>query len=262
MSAWRLLRLETHNAFMNMAIDEAILASRIENRVPNTVRFYLWKPSAVSIGKFQDVENEVHLENCRKLGVDVVRRITGGGTVYHDAEDEITYSVIASKEDLATEDIVEVYSKIYRGLIEALEILGVTADFNEGNVKACPNLTVEGKKISGSAQCHKKSVVLQHGTLLLDIDLERMFTLLRVPWARTCMEVVDVAKNKITSVREQLGRKISLNEAETALKKGFGKALNSELREEKLKPFESELARELCERKYSTEDWNFCRHAN
>jgi lipoate-protein ligase A len=259
MSAWRLLKLETHDAFMNMAIDEAILASRIENRVPNTVRFYLWNPSAVSIGKFQNVENEVQLENCRKLGVDVVRRITGGGTVYHDAEDEITYSVIVSKKDLGTEDVVEVYAEIYQGLVEALGILGVTADFNEGNVKACPNLTVGGKKISGSAQCHKKGVVLQHGTLLLDVDLKKMFTLLQVPWAKTCMKVVDVAKNKITSMREQLGRKISLNEAETALKKGFGKAFNIELGEDELKPFESELARELCEKKYSTEDWNLCK---
>jgi lipoate-protein ligase A len=239
-----------------MAIDEAILTSRFENRVPNTVRFYLWKPSAVSIGKFQNVENEVQLENCRKLGVDVVRRITGGGTVYHDAEDEITYSVIASKKDLATEDIVGVYSKIYQGLVEALKILGVDVDFNKGNVKACPNLTVEGKKISGSAQCHKKGVVLQHGTLLLDVDLERMFTLLRVPWAKTCMEVVNVARNRITSLNQQLGRRVSLSGAEDALKKGFGKAFNAELGEDELKPFEKELAKELSE-KYTTEDWNY-----
>jgi lipoate-protein ligase A len=99
MTCWRLLKLETHNAYMNMAIDEAILDARINGIVPNTVRFYRWNPSAVSIGKFQNIENEVYLENCLKHGVDVVRRITGGGTVYHDVEGEITYSVVASKDD-------------------------------------------------------------------------------------------------------------------------------------------------------------------
>ena len=80
---------------MNMAVDEAILRCRAANSVPNTLRFYRWKPSAVSIGRFQKLENEVNLKNCAKLGVDTVRRISGGGTVFHDSEGEVTYSVIA-----------------------------------------------------------------------------------------------------------------------------------------------------------------------
>src|SRR5208337_1140863 len=118
---------------MNMAIDEAILSARIEGYITDTLRFFSWKPSAVSIGKFQKVENEVQLENCKQRGIDVVRRITGGGTVYHDAEDEITYSVVASKENLKASDIPDVYERIYTGLTTALRILGVTADFNEGS---------------------------------------------------------------------------------------------------------------------------------
>src|SRR4030043_1424627 len=133
MYKWRLLRLETHNAFMNMQINKAILTSRIEDATPNTIRFYRWNPSAVSIGKFQNIQNEIQLDNCKKLGVDVVRRMTGGGTVYHDAEDEITYSVVAGKQDLNADDITAIYSAVYSGLVEALRVLGVTADFNEGN---------------------------------------------------------------------------------------------------------------------------------
>src|SRR4030042_4471409 len=221
MTGWRLLRLETHNAFMNMAIDEAMLASRITGAIPNTIRFYRWNPSAVSIGKFQNIHNEIQLDNCKKLGVDVARRMTGGGTVYHDAGDEITYCVVAGKQDLNSGDITAVYSKVYSGLVEALRVLGVTADFNEGNQKTCPNLTVKGKKISGSAQAHKGGVVLQHGTLLLDVDLERMFTLLRVPWAETCMQVANIAKGRITPLKEELGKKPSVEDVENALIKGF-----------------------------------------
>ncbi|NWG11079.1 lipoate--protein ligase family protein [Candidatus Bathyarchaeota archaeon] len=257
MSNWRLLKLETCNAFANMAFDEAILTARINHLVPNTIRFYCWQPSAVSIGKFQDIRNEVLIDNCRKHGVDFVRRITGGGTVYHDTKDEITYSAIINKQDLNVKDIATVYAKIYAGIAEALRVLGVTADFNLGDAKTCPNLTVNGKKISGSAQSHKKGVVLQHGTLLLDVDLEKMFTFLRVPWAKTCMEIVNVAKHKITSIKQESMRNISIGEAEQALTIGFQKALDIKLVSGELAAYERELAEKLCKEKYSTNEWNF-----
>jgi lipoate-protein ligase A len=257
METWRLLKIETDNAFMNMAVDEAIFTARIRNFAPNTFRLFCWKPSAVSIGRFQKVENEVQVENCKAHGVDVVRRITGGGTVYHDSEGEITYSVVASRDALKAKDIGEVYMKIYGGLSEALKILGIKADFNEGDAKTCPNMTVKGKKISGSAQSHKGSYFLQHGTVLLDADLEKMFTFLRVPWAKTRMEIVCVAKDKITSIKEELGRNVSKKEVSQALIEGFQKALNFELVNGELTHYERELAEKLCKEKYATSKWNF-----
>ena len=256
MSDWRLLECKTNDAFMNMATDEAILRARINDVVPNTIRFYRWNPSAVSIGKFQDVKNEVQLDNCIKCGVDVVRRITGGGTVYHDAQDELTYSVIARKEDLGARDITEVYARIYGGLAEALKALGVTADFDEGNAKTCPNLTVNGKKISGSAQCHKNGVVLQHGTLLVRVDFERMFELLRVPWAKTRTEVINVARSRITSITDELKRDISLNQLNSALINGFQKTLGAKLIHGDMTRNELELGETLSKVKYITADWN------
>jgi lipoate-protein ligase A len=257
MKLWRLLKPETYNAFMNMAVDEAILNSRIQEVVPNTLRLYRWRPSAVSIGKFQNIENEVQISNCEKHGVNIVRRITGGGTVYHDAEDEITYSIIVHRKDLEAKDITDVYAKVYTGLAEALRILGIKADFNEGNEKACPNLTIKGKKVSGSAQSHKKDVVLQHGTLLLDVNLEKMFTFLRVPWASTCIEVAKIAESKITSIRSELGRRVTIEEAYDALSEGFSSALNVRLERDELKPYEVQLAEKLCKEKYSTREWDF-----
>jgi lipoate-protein ligase A len=257
MSVWRLLKLETSNAFMNMAIDEAVLRVRMENLVLNTLRFYCWNPSAVSIGRFQNVENEVLVDNCRNFGVDVVRRITGGGTVYHDAEDEITYSVVVRKGDLDASDITSVYAKIYDGLAGAAKILGLRADFNVGDKRHCPNITVKGRKISGSAQCHKGGVVLQHGTFLVDVDLRRMFTFLRVPWAKTCVEVAGVARRKITSIREALDREVSITEVNEALINGFQKALNIKLVDGELTNRERELAEKLFKEKYATIGWNF-----
>jgi len=251
-----LLEIETHNAFENMAIDESILQARIRGLAPNTVRFYRWNPSAVSIGRFQEVEKEVQLKNCKARGVDVVRRITGGGAVYHDAVDEITYSVVAKKDDLRTENINEVYNKIYSGLVETVQTLGVKADFNRGNEKTCPNLTINGKKISGSAQAHKKGVVLQHGTLLLKVNLAKMFTFLRVPWATSIEQVVDVARNRITSLDEELRKDTTVAEVGEALIEGFNRALDIRLAPEKLTSLEIEGSNKLCLEKYGTDEWN------
>jgi len=256
MTAWRLLKLEVNDAFTNMAIDEAIVTARIKDLVPNTLRFYQWKPSAVSVGRFQDVSNEIQIENCRQKGVDIVRRITGGGTVYHDSQGEITYSVIAKEEDFGTTDVFQAYNTICSGLIEAAKILGVKADFNPGNPKNCPNIAIQGKKISGSAQFHKGSVLLQHGTLLLEADLEKMFTFLRVPWAKTITDIVCVAQEKLTCIKNELGKKVPTEEAYQALVKGFEKALNVQLQEEAFTIYEQKLAQQLRRDKFSTEEWN------
>lgn len=240
-----------------MAVDEAILRARMSNKVPNTVRFYCWNPSAVSIGRFQNVLNEVNLDNCKKYGVDVVRRITGGGAVYHDSEGEITYNIVVKREDLGAEDVTAAYTKICNGLTKGLELLGVKADFNPGDPKNCPNISVDGRKISGSAQSFKGGVILQHGTLLLSVDLEKMFTFLRVPWAKTCMEVVNVAERKITSVEEELGSKVAVEKAYVALVKGFQRALEMELLEGALTREELDTTEKLRPEKFANKNWTF-----
>jgi lipoate-protein ligase A len=257
MTPWRLLKLDTNDASANMAIDEAIMRARIKELVPNTVRFYRWNPSAVSIGRFQDISNEVYLETCQRNHVDIVRRITGGGTVYHDSEDEITYSVIVNEEDLGTQDVVVAYNTISNGLIEAAKILGVNASFDPGDPRNCPNIAIDGKKISGSAQFHKSGVLLQHGTFLLNVNLTKMFTFLKVPWAKTITDVICVASEKITSIKNELASNIAVKEAHKSLIKGFQKAFAVDFSEEKpLTTYERKLAKTLKKEKYETNEWN------
>jgi lipoate-protein ligase A len=257
MSMWRLLKHDAHDAFFNMAVDEATLQARIEGKALNTLRLYRWRPSAVSIGRFQKIQDVVNLEACRIRGVDVVRRVSGGGAVYHDSESEVTYSVTVKGEDMGTDDVAEAYRHICSGLIETAHNLGVDAEYNEGNVRQCPNVTVKERKISGSAQAHKKGVILQHGTLLLNVDLEKMFTLLRVPWADACIDLVSIAKRKITSVVEETGGALPIDLAYRAAVGGFEKALNMKLVEAELSEYESSLAKRLEKEKFSTRKWNF-----
>ncbi len=256
MDTWRLLPLETNNAFMNMAIDEAILTSRIAGQVPNTLRFYGWQPSAVSIGKNQNPEDEVYLDSCKRLGVDVVRRISGGGTVYHDFDGEVTYSVTANVSDLGTADITTVYFKIYETITDALRLLGIPADFSSGDAKNCPNLTVNGKKISGSSQTISRGIVLQHGTILRSVDLPKMFQLLKLKNA-SCTQAADIAKRKITSIQNELGHPVMPETIANALAQGFKAILKIHLEPGKLTPSEMELANKLYNEKYATKEWNF-----
>ena len=256
MDAWRLLPLETSNAFANMAVDEAILEARIAGQVPNTLRFYRWKPSCVSIGKNQDPEAEIYLEACSQLGVDVTRRISGGGTVYHDYDGEVTYCVVAETSDLGTADITTVYAKIYEAIQAALGRLGIAADFSSGDARNCPNMTVKGKKISGSSQAITRGAVLQHGTILRSVDFQKMFTLLKLRNA-SCTQAADIASRKITSIENELEHSISPEAIADVLAKGFGSALRVELEPGELTNSEMDLAARLCLEKYAAKDWVF-----
>lgn len=256
MSAWRLLKLRVEDAFANMAIDEAILRAKIEGTVPNTLRLYQWKPSAVTIGRFEDIFQTVNIESCEKYGVDVVRRITGGGALYHDWNGEITYSVVANEKDLGSADVVFAYNLICNGLIEAAKTLGVNANFNAGDQKHCPNITIRERKISGSAQSHKKGVLLQHGSFLLDLDLDKMFTFLKVPWAKSPDDVLSIARKRLTSIKHELGSSVSTDEASQALVLGFQRVLDIQLIKGELTSYERSLFKKLLTAKFATDNWN------
>jgi lipoate-protein ligase A len=242
-----------------MAVDEAIFKARIEKKVPNTLRFYQWKPSAISIGRFQTLQEEVDLDKCKEQGIDVVRRISGGGTVYHDSEGEITYSLVTKLQDLGCNDLdlLSAYQKICNGLNEAVRILGTKAEYRQPDPKRCPNLTIGGKKISGNAQTSKKGILLQHGTFIIDLNHEKMFTFLKVPWAKKLGEVVAVSKRKLTSVKQELNSNFSTQDVYQALIKGFEKALNIQLFEAELTNYEKKLVEKIKKGRFSSEEWNF-----
>ncbi|MDR1992108.1 MAG: lipoate--protein ligase family protein [Nitrososphaerota archaeon] len=255
MNTWRYLPFLTNTSAMNMAIDEAIFNARIADRVSNTLRFYCWQPSAVSVGRNQNLQNAVYLDTAQQLGVDVVRRISGGGAVYHAFECEVTYSVIAKISDLGISDILDVYAKISGALSDALRLLGVSVDYNSGDAKNCPNLTVSGRKISGSSQIIRRGVVLQHGTVLVNVDLFQMFRLLKLKDV-SCTHAADVAKSKITSIQTELGHKISPHTVVNALAQGFKAILKIQLQEASLTVEENDVAVNLQE-KYRSKEWVF-----
>ena len=250
MGEFRLIKLREDNGGMQMAIDESILMNRIKGLVPDTLRFYTWNPSCVTIGYFQSLEKEIDLEKAKKYGVDVVRRYTGGGAVLHDKE--LTYSVVISEKKVSG-DIVKSYEEICGFIVLGLNELGLNTEFKPIN-----DIVVDGKKISGSAQTRKQGFILQHGTILLDLNLDKMFSVLRIHCEKIKDKLISSARERVTCLKD-LGVGVSAQELEQVLRRGFEKRFNVKLVENRLTEEERELAERLYREKYSNKEWNFWR---
>lgn len=242
---WRVLRYEKAGAAYNMALDEAI-AEAVAFRVAGpTMRFYGWEPAAVSIGRFQKLEEVVDLEGCKRLGVDVVRRSTGGGAVFHDQE--ITYSVICP-EDMMPADINMAYQEIGGWMVNALKLIGI-----EGTFEPINDVLVNGKKISGSAQSRRKGIFVQHGTLIYDLDRAKMFSVLKVPKDKLDSHSLGDPAERVTSVREQ--RKVPWEFVAAALANAF--IMNREWYAGDLTADEIARAEVIARLRYANDEWTF-----
>jgi len=252
---WRLLDTGLRDAFYNMALDEAIAIARSKNLVPDTLRFFRWEPSAVSIGYFQSMEEEVDTAACDERGVSYIRRRTGGGAVYHDRDGELTYSLMANQEHrLISRDFQETYKVLCSGVVLGLSLLGIAADFKPIN-----DIVVGGRKISGNAQTRGMNVVHQHGTILREVDPSTMFRVLKVPNEKIRDKLIGSVEERVTSVNTVLGREVGFKELKEALIHGFQDAFRITLVQGDLLRFEERLAAKLGKEKYASEGWNFRR---
>jgi len=182
-SFWRLLHDGPAGGAWNMAVDESIARAVGDDLAPATLRFYQWSPPTVSLGYLQRAPGGVDLVACRRHGIGLVRRITGGRAVLHAAE--LTYSVaVPLQGSWRCLSVQDVFSRISSGLIAGLKHLGVKATLgetwagtrDEPQSDACfllrrmPAILVEGRKLIGSAMRRWDRCLLQHGSLLLDFD--------------------------------------------------------------------------------------------
>lgn len=258
---WRLLPRQALSASENMAIDEAVFRLNRREGLPPTLRFFGWQPPAVSLGYFQKTSREIDVSACRREGIDIVRRPTGGKAVLHDQE--LTYSLVAAVDHpLFTGDILGTYRVISACIAEALKRLGLAPKMvSEGRSAAgtpleaycfaAPSkfeLLVGGRKICGSAQVRSGGAFLQHGSLLIDIDHARAAAVMQVPEAGIA--------GSTTTLREQLGRAIGADELAWALRGAFEDTLGIILVDDGLTEAEEELKQQLMAQKYNTDRWN------
>lgn len=258
---WRFLPYRVLRAAENMAVDEAVFRLNRREGLPPTLRFFGWKPPAVSLGYFQKTFREIDVAACRQAGIDVVRRPTGGKAVLH--EHELTYSLVAAADHpLFTLDIIGTYRAVSACIVEALRRLGLAPEIAfegrsaagtplEGYCFAAPSryeILVGGRKICGSAQVRAGGSFLQHGSLLADMDPVRTASVMGVS--------VDGVTKTTTTLREQLGRVIGYEDLARLLRGAFENTLGIRLEEGDLSPAEEELKERLLSEKYGTDRWN------
>jgi len=157
MTKWRLLDTGAMTASLNMAIDEALLQLHVPGESQPTLRFYQWSPSAVSLGYFQKRHN-IDISACRELGLDVVRRATGGRAVLH--ENDLTYSVVADSRQGIPSSLDAAYRLLCKGLLAGFSLLGLKTELGREEVGSAQedicfvhasvaDICLSGKKIRG-----------------------------------------------------------------------------------------------------------------
>ena len=260
---YRFIDTGIQDAALNMAIDEAVLLRHLEGQAPPTLRVFRWSQPSISLGRFQQVEQEILVDHCEQQGIALVRRPTGGRAVYH--RDEFTYSFVSSKAYGIPAGIVASYAYLAQGLVAALDCLGVPAELSEGRVSKQPSaacfasstqadLTSGGFKLIGSAQVWKDDALLQQGSLPLDDRSAEFYSLLRFPDEVARAEALAQYREKTTPLHT-FAPHAAWDEVAQAFRVGFGSALQADFQPAELTAEEWTLGRQLAEEKYSKLTW-------
>ena len=173
----------------------------------------------------------------------------GGGAVYHDTGN-LNFSFITAFGNRG----LQYFRTLLQPILFSLEALGVHPELRENNT-----IFTQGKKISGNAQTRKSGVVLQHGTILLDIDVDELFSILKINNEKIKDKMIKSTKDRVTSIKHILGKQLQINEVEDAMINGFKEVFNTDFSINKLTEEEQKTAMRLYKEKYSTKEWNYLR---
>jgi len=266
-TTWRIIEDPPAHGAWNMAVDEAILESVYSGSSLPTLRLYAWQPACLSLGLAQPHE-EVNAESLAANGWDVVRRPTGGRAILHI--DELTYAVIAPESEARVSGgVLKSYLRLSEALLEALRLIGLNPEANEKGSNHNSNkpnpvcfevpsnyeITVNGRKLIGSAQARRKEGVLQHGALPLYGDLTRIIHALRFTDAQAAERARERLLAHATTVERELGEAPDFTQAKSAFITAFERTLNLDLRTGDLSETEEQRAQTLMTEKYAHPSW-------
>jgi len=261
-TTWRLIDTGLLSGSENMAIDESLLRCFDPVSSQPILRLYGWKPAALSLGRFQNGAEILDLDRCNAAAVNVVRRITGGGVIFHAAE--LTYSLVCSPLHLQTVlSIKDSFRVLTAFLLSMYRDLGLNAAYafeNDDNFATLGERTpfcfagredfdivINGRKIGGNAQRRLKNVIFQHGSIpLADRSLDGLGFMRKQP--------VGFA-GTVTSLESE-GLMLSAQELRELLLKGWRDTISSRLLTDDLSLCENRMAERLVAEKYSSNLWN------
>lgn len=241
---------------LNMGIDKAIVQSVSEGESLPTLRLYSWIAPAVTVGYFQKVSEKVNTVFCIDNKIPVIRRITGGGSVLHC--DEITYSFITPlKNSPVPSDLESSFRTIINPIINSLKTIGIDASFKPINdIVAC------GKKISGSAQTRQHGVLLQHGTIITDVDENLFNRSLIFDKLKLIERGFSEPAELITSIKKILGNAFtqsSINILKESIIDNYMESLKIFFTRGVLSVYEKDLSEQFRKEQFENNSWNMKR---
>ena len=239
----RYLKNPSTNPYYNMAFDEYCLESLpIDEPV-----FFLWQNRpAVIVGYNQEVNTEVNLDYLKEKGIDLVRRVTGGGAVYHDLEN-LNYTIVGRSEDLERD-----YPEYAALMMKALQTLGVPATLSGRN-----DILVEGKKVSGFAKRVCKDRLMVHGTLMYNVDVDVLTHVLNPSTTKLQSKGIASVRSRVTNLCNYLPELSDIQ----AFKNRLEEILSNNYSDAEYKLSETDLAhiQQLTDEKFATWEWNYGR---
>jgi len=267
---WRLILSPPASGAWNIGLDEAILFSTAQKNSPPTLRMYAWQPATLSLG-FAQPHLDVDLAALEEEQWGLVRRPTGGRAILH--VDELTYAVAGSDDEpFLAGGLLESYCKISRALLTGLARMNVTAFGDKAYTNEPPDnkknpvcfetpsnyeITVDGKKLIGSAQSRKYGGILQHGSIPIKGDLARITRVLQFPSEQARQTAANRLIARASTLEAVMGTAPSMETVAEAVITGFSKAGNIHFSSSQPSEQELKMAAELVSAKYGSAQWTF-----
>jgi len=231
----------------NIAFDAALVELHRAGRIPDTLRFLRFFPTAL-VGRHQSLARELRLDTCASNGIGLARRITGGGAIYFD-EGQLGWELVFSRRRLAFEGLAETTCRICEAAAYGLSsAFAIDARFRPRN-----DIEVEGRKLCGTGGFFDGDTLFFQGTVLIDVAPERVMACLNVPRAKLEKRALDKAEHRIVTLAELLGRAPAVDAVERAIGRGMEDVLGLELVADEPTKDEEELARSLWEDEIGTD---------
>ncbi len=237
---WRIIDTDLDHPYYVTAADEALAISCGEYGGPPTLHFYRREPPGISVGYFRKVEEDVDIEKCKKYGIEIVRRSSGGGSIYTD-KNQLILGLITNHR--LGPDVEATFKIICQCLTNALDNIGIKAEFKSPN-----DIMINGKKISGSAQVKKKNAYIYHSTIILDTNEDIISQVLK-----------NHKPGYITSIQQECRYIPDITILKSSIIKSFQDKFLNKFQPGGFSSFEKQLIQTLIKNKYSKEAWNFKR---
>lgn len=250
MENWRFLQIGYEDPYKNLALEEALLKLTTRMISPCTIR--LWSnPDSVVLGRYQCPNIEVNLQACDRYGISIIRRFTGGGTVYND-RGNLNFSIfIPTTHHLSKRGVLDMFHKVGNAVVTEFKKRGLNTYFQPPN-----KILLNDKKISGMAGAVKYGAILIHGTLLVEANTQVLKKVLKFDNNEKHTKFVRSIVSEVTNIRKE-NDKLDMQNIRNVLKTGFENFFKIKLSEGTLTKEEEILTQKLYKEKYCKPEWNY-----